>query len=382
MFKKAYQALRQKYYLVLSTIITILGIIIFIWFCIRGLIFEKFIDINGVISLEKSSQFGDFIGGCTGALFALVGVFLLFETLKLQRTELSESRHVFEKQQFDNTFFNLLTLYQSIVNELIYNQEKGKRFFDCHRNDIYENFTGGRKDAKDKYIQFYTANDTKVAHYFRVLYQIFCIIDDSNLDEKDKVRYAKFTRAQLSESEEFFLYYNANTPYGAKFRKFINEYNLIKHLPPLDKLEFKRYSIRLNEAQRHSISVALFELKKAIKLNLQERKTWHKTFLQGALSLQVLNPMDNQKQINIILTKNDTVAIPARIQQGMGFELFDNTDIINLFTDYLTDIFLLSNYYLLNDRGLFISHIESIEGNKIKIIFSVSHRNNKRIELL
>lgn len=106
---------KNNFLLTCSVVITSIGLLIFIWFCARGYLYEQFIIPTGVISLEKSSQFGDFIGGCCGALFALVGVLLLFETLKLQRTEIAESRYVFKLQQFDNMFFTLLSLYNSII---------------------------------------------------------------------------------------------------------------------------------------------------------------------------------------------------------------------------------------------------------------------------
>lgn len=75
-----------------SIIVTIIGLVIFVWFCIRGYFYEQYIIPTGIISLEKSSQFGDFIGGCCGALFALVGVLLLFETLKLQYWKLYNNK--------------------------------------------------------------------------------------------------------------------------------------------------------------------------------------------------------------------------------------------------------------------------------------------------
>ena len=233
---------KNNFLLTSSVVITSIGLLIFIWFCARGYLYEQFIIPTGVISLEKSSQFGDFIGGCCGALFALVGVLLLFETLKLQRTEIAESRYVFKLQQFDNMFFNLLSLYNSIISSM-----QGKSFFTQKQQSIYNNFNqnGGRKVAKKAYLSFYAENEPNIAQYFRVLYQIFSLISHSGLNEEDKVKYAKIARAQLSKDEVFFLYYNANTIYGSKFREYINEFNITKHLSILDKLEFKKYCRQL-----------------------------------------------------------------------------------------------------------------------------------------
>lgn len=90
-------------------------------------------------------------------------------------------------------------------------------------------FIKRKKQADDLYVSFYIQHKNQVAHYFRTLYRIFCFIDNSELKEREKVEYAKIMRAQLSESELFFLYYNAFTSYGYNFQYIINKYNLIKH---------------------------------------------------------------------------------------------------------------------------------------------------------
>ena len=104
----------------LSIIATVIGISIIFWFIIRGIWYENFINIKTPIDLENASKIGDFIGGFVGVIFTLVGVILLFETLVLQRKELTDSRKVFERQQFENKFFSLLNLYQEILSTLHY----------------------------------------------------------------------------------------------------------------------------------------------------------------------------------------------------------------------------------------------------------------------
>lgn len=103
--------------------------------------------------------------------------------------------------------------------------------------DTTLSFMKRKKQADALYVSFYLEYKNQIAHYFRTLYRIFCFIDNSALTECDKVEYAKIMRTQLSESELFFLYYNAFSPYGQSFQKIINKYNLIKHLPFLEKLE-------------------------------------------------------------------------------------------------------------------------------------------------
>ncbi len=75
--------------------------------------------------IETTGSIGDFIGGVIGSFWALTGVFLLYLTLKMQkeelvnqRTELQNTREVFETQKFENTFFNLLQNQKHLLSEL------------------------------------------------------------------------------------------------------------------------------------------------------------------------------------------------------------------------------------------------------------------------
>lgn len=79
--------------------------------------------------IENGEQFdqqltgviGDFIGGVIGTVWSFAGVILFFLALRLQSKELSlqleemkSTRNVFQVQQFENTFFNLLKTQNDI----------------------------------------------------------------------------------------------------------------------------------------------------------------------------------------------------------------------------------------------------------------------------
>jgi hypothetical protein len=94
-------------------------------------------------------------------------------------------------------------------------------------------------------MKFYVEHREKIAPYFRTLYRILDLIDTSPLledAEKDKKSYAKILRGQLTESELFFIRYNAMSIYGRNFVKYINKYRILKHLPVLELLEFQMFN--------------------------------------------------------------------------------------------------------------------------------------------
>lgn len=60
------------------------------------------------IDTDKYNELGDFIGGLVGTFFSNIAVYLLYNTYQDQRRELSATRTLVLKQQFESTFFNML----------------------------------------------------------------------------------------------------------------------------------------------------------------------------------------------------------------------------------------------------------------------------------
>lgn len=354
-----------------SVLLIIAGMGIIAWFLIRLLKFEGHLNVNHNINLPDAGQIGDFIGGLSGTLFTLVGVVLLFETLALQREELGESRKVFEKQQFDNTFFNLLNLYQEVVKTLHIDSlglSIGKAFFEEKRKKFYEefvfheNYTKNRRSAKIKYIEFYASTKEQTANYFRTIYRIFRYIGNSNIPEKDKMDYAKIVRAQLSESELFFIYYNSFTEYGTKFRKLINDFDILKHLPTLEKVEFKEYAGQLDQMQRNSVGLVLDDLKDMIRFSLINKKYKHKAYLMGAIGISITS--DNSSQFTVNIVKRDRHNFTHTYQQGFGLSNFDVVKTADFFYCFLVDILSYSNYHEFN-KGISILSFPSSNIDRI-----------------
>lgn len=382
--------MKKRIFYIAAIVFTVLGVSIFLWFCWRGFFHEKFIDPAGEVSLEKSAWFGDFIGGCTGAIFALVGAFLLFETLRLQRRESY-------RQLFDNTFFGLLSLHRDIVSDMPTHQVENdffeNDFFSREKRHIQQEFNSYRhsihkrkKEADDKYVSFYIQHKDKIAHYFRILYRLFCFIDDSRLNEEDKVKYAKMMRALLSESELFFLYYNAFTAYGKNFQSLINKYNLIKHLPKLEKLEFQRYTSLLEGNEKHSVELVLYDIRKLMNFSIQHIgtdtiETNVKQYLKGKYLFKVTFPSSKKMELTINI-KHD-VEHTEYFQQGLGLERFDNNMLICLFRDYLIDVMCYSSFCDVNKtKDILISydHPRLEADNKTIITFHIQRRDNKNLE--
>lgn len=372
-----------------------IGLGILIWFFIRLLFFEGHLNFSHNINLPDAGLMGDFLGGVSGTLFTLVGVVLLFETLALQRTELAESRKVFEKQQFENTFFNLLTLYQDVVKSLHFDyvdfySEKtynGKDYFEQQRKKLYDEFQSqnsisrDRKQATLTYLNFYVNTKEQTAHYFRTIYRIFKFVSESSFDKKEKMNYAKIVRAQISESELFLLHYNAYSEYGTKFRQLINEFNITKHLPTLEKLEFKKYTDGLDHMEKNAIGLFLDDLKLFIKSSIITQKEHYKTYLQGSIALKVTSA--SPSDFKVIVIKKENIQLNQNYQQGFGLNRYDLEKLKYFIYDYIYDLTSFSNYFELNGKEIIhnVSVTTNNLGDKHTIEIETTKRNNEQIKI-
>jgi len=207
-------------------------------------------------------MFGALTSLFTGLAFAGVIITMLMqnEDLELQRRELQETREEIKgqkeqliqqnkfiaKQNFENTFFQMLAQFNQLIADIEVESMTGRdalgRICRKFRNTIqlHERTHGPinpdiviklfEREYDDNY-----ADD--LGNYFRVLYNMLEFIARSNLDEDtfgseaDRV-YVNFLRAQLSGSEVTLLFFDALSKHGKeKMRPYVEQYNLIKHLP-------------------------------------------------------------------------------------------------------------------------------------------------------
>lgn len=246
----------------------ILLVIVFIMWVIALLIMNSWDE-------TKRGTFGDMFGS-VNALFsgaALAGIiftiFLQKKELGLQREELRETRQEFitqnetlRLQRFENTFFNLLSLHNEIIDNLYYkkkvrqtNYDAGNKFtqqFEEYtkrsyffiaygelqdiQNDLtkdFENIDLTEKAIYDNYQAFITFHGHLINHYFRNLYHIYKYIDKSDLiGDKQRMFYASIVRAQLSTVELGLIFYNSLIDgYGKpEFKQLVKKYYILKNM--------------------------------------------------------------------------------------------------------------------------------------------------------
>lgn len=208
------------------------------------------------------SALGDFLGGPLVALWSLAGLMLVYiaflgqrlqilqqerelrqNTAQLagQREQLENQNVTLRRQAFENTFFQMLRLHHEIVGTMSYTSPSGGPPYNGRvvlaqilnkLNNTIPGVLAGMRAAEGVDVgweRVYEEFQLYLSHYFRNLYHLVKLVDDSDVD--DKRRYTSLIRAQLSATEHLLLFYNGVSRYGRdRFKPLIEEYALLENM--------------------------------------------------------------------------------------------------------------------------------------------------------
>ncbi|MBB4289499.1 putative membrane protein [Rhizobium leguminosarum] len=198
---------------------------------------------------------GDFLGGTLNPILTFLSFIALLLTIVLQqrevhsargeanslKTERFKDRMRAEKQQFENTFFQMLNYHNSIVNsidiwkgqtkETLRGRECFKFYFDVMKAE-YDRVE--MIDARQRVLHAYHSKvwetfQKDLAHYYRFLYNLVRFVDQNKVVSKTK--YIRIMRAQLSDFEMSMLFYNGLTDNGTRFKEYVEYFTLFDNLP-------------------------------------------------------------------------------------------------------------------------------------------------------
>lgn len=255
-----------------------------VWVMLGGVVLLFLLNLSLVLFIKDSTwrgTFGDQFGAVnalfsglafTGLIYTIIlqrrDLELQRNDLKLQREELiltrqemEEQTAEFEKQnetlriqRFENTFFNMLSQFQEVVNNLsVSARVKGENVVLTGRESFQElferavvyipnpqrdgEFVGirGMKAVLDTYgLEGYMNSEapTQFDHYFRLLYRILKFVKTSPLITRfeDEYEYTSILRSTLSRYELVWLYYNGLTYGHNKVKPLIERYAMLKNL--------------------------------------------------------------------------------------------------------------------------------------------------------
>ena len=163
--------------------------------------------------------------------------------MQATRAEIKGQKETLQKQNFENSFFQLLGMHSEIVNSMAIenNRYSGRECFgymlDNKLKYAYYNPPPNRiqEDLNALYEQLFAEFQTPIGYYFRHLYNVVKFVDqhdflgDAELEAKKF--YTNLVRAQLSSDELGLLFYNCLSDRGAKFKDLVEKYALFEDMP-------------------------------------------------------------------------------------------------------------------------------------------------------
>lgn len=225
--------------------LTVLVVCLWFWWASSGIHYfarTYFSDIP-VGRAAALGQAGDVFGGINALFAALaflgVGVAGFFQYQSLEQTRASA-----KQQAFEQLFFHLLeqqrelSTSQSIrVDYLVTTGRGGFKTswktpgdLASEIRDLFAADSGPlieflQKTYRKKYIQ----HEYALGPYFRSLYQLFKLIDRSDIAYDQKIQYANIARSTLNSNEVLLLALNADSGWGRDFKVLVERYGLLKH---------------------------------------------------------------------------------------------------------------------------------------------------------
>lgn len=349
---------------------------------------------------------GDFIGGILGTVVALYSVYMLVRTfqdqvetnanvVKTNSHTINTNNAIIRQtalQIFESRFSSILMLYKEAVSsyksqDTNGNQNSGRRSLEslacgfCNKQfNSSPEYSRRVIAAVSEYLHFYSEFQSEMSVHFRMLYLLVKYTAEESMLETDKVSYAKSIRGQLSNGELIFIRYNCLSPLGEKMRPLVNLFNLLKHVPVMNLLEFRDWKEKIkDENQINAINRAYIGLKKMLTklLDVEGAGNLHIDFSSRVSICSDVNNMHDKLQCKIIISNKDKKGLS--IKRPDLESAIDSIDInlLPLFIkELLIEMFIYSNFYEYNgpNQSIISHRVVKRKNNSLELDFCISRK--------
>ncbi|WP_347156983.1 putative phage abortive infection protein [Pontibacter chitinilyticus] len=210
-------------------------------------------------------EYGEFIGGIVGSLWALAGVFLFFATLtyqkrefELQRIELRKTQLINQQQNFSTLFISFISKHNEILNALQafdINESvwKGINFFVFIQEKVLSSFVQRARSLpptdksyeqlcqifQDYFIYHFKFYQSSLNPYLINLSVVFKLIQRYRAEAQEEDEYySLITKASFTQSELFLIYHVVKFNLLKEFQNFNNTFNVFEDLVEEYKVDY------------------------------------------------------------------------------------------------------------------------------------------------
>ena len=210
----------------------------------------------------------------------------------------------------------------------------------------------------------------------RILYQLFNLLETDDIEDCYKIRYTKLLRSQLTDEELILIRYNCMTERGTKMQLPVFQYNILKHIPFLGLFEFKKYRKGLSNSQINSLNDELILWRKEICELFRRQSVGEKNQsrdYQERYNIK-FTVSENNTQYTFTMTKKPRTTGPKETMVKI-FDIFEDSSLDNLLTDFHTEIFRHSHFRNYNEHTSYkLSHSQLLD--ELNTIFKIQIRQD------
>lgn len=206
---------------------------------------------QAAITSEVLGQAGDMFGGLNtlfaGLAFAFVALAALLQrkTLESQDQQLKAAHAQQKLAEFEPLFFQLLSVFRALVSDAVLTYRGSSdvplasptvRLWLEDIGMTAIDGSGLTREENKELVAFeferdmYLPNEHILGPMFRTLYHVFRLVAESDLPERQQIRYANIARGLLSADVLLLLMLNCLSKPGEGFRPYVEHFGLLKHI--------------------------------------------------------------------------------------------------------------------------------------------------------
>lgn len=385
---------------ILSGVVIIIAFVLFVWHSVDWFKWDSSIDNNLL------GTFGDFIGGVVGTLIAIYSIYMLVKTLQNQVDSNADMKITNEEivrtngiiidldalQLFDNKFQIFFNQYKESIGGYDPTGKNGRQKLEQLVESLLKQEFVNNQDYKRKnlaavnlYEDFYSQHRRELSVHFRLLYLLVRHLAEAEIEEYDRVQYAKCIRGQLSDGEMVLLRYNCQTQNGMAMRTYVNHFNLLKHIPLMNLFEFRRWSELITDSHERSALDALFiTLRKLMTIGLDELSGNIKTFEMSSRYQFTIAYEDGFTEMIFSLEEDKQRKVGGGIKRPYAEKALDRVGPIqlpSLFYSFMHESFITGNFGLYGNPLDCVNKPEIIKNDSDILQFKIKVHSEAKLVL-
>lgn len=348
---------------------------------------------------QVTGTFGDTFGAVNALVSALAfaGIIVTIrqqhEDLKCQHEALKQSiqemqsqteefdmqNHTLKKQQFENTFFELLRMLQTIVNDLtltvgfskdemplsqrhsliFHGRAVFQELFTTRWNKQIEGsryyiFSLNREIKTSSIDKTLSRNDMMfLYHYLRFVYRIIKFVDETPIlkTTEDKYKYIAFLRSTFSNYEVALLFYNCLSSIGReKFKPLAERYALFDNLDnkllanPKDRNQFQSSAFTFAYTIRLECVCSTFKMRVVTEGEYQWQINLNLKALYGDVGIDSITLKNKDSFVGNVNDERDHLPLQRYLPLTQKFDIEEypktsfDTQVRTLFQEHAKDV--------------------------------------------